>query len=137
VVTQTIAAEGDGVWHEYAGGYSDWASYQAQKKLADAQAEKQARAAQETPKAAAQKARTNAGVKLSYKDQRELEALPGKIAELEAEQKSISASLEDPAIYASDAQAAQKLAARLAEIDDELLVLLERWETLEAMVSGS
>jgi ATP-binding cassette subfamily F protein uup len=63
--------------------------------------------------------------------------LPGKIAELEAEQKSISASLEDPAIYANDAQAAQKLAARLAEIDDELLVFLERWETLEAMVSGS
>ena len=137
VVTQTIAAEGDGVWHEYAGGYSDWASYQAQKKLADAQAEKQARAAQDIPKAAAQKARNNTGVKLSYKDQRELEALPGKIAELEAEQKSISASLEDPAIYANDAQAAQKLAARLAEIDDELLVLLERWETLEAMVSGS
>ena len=137
VVTQTIAAEGDGVWHEYAGGYSDWASYQAQKKLADAQAEKQARAAQDIPKAAAQKARNNTGVKLSYKDQRELEALPGKIAELEAEQKSISASLEDPAIYANDAQAAQKLADRLAEIDDELLVLLERWETLEAMVSGS
>jgi ATP-binding cassette subfamily F protein uup len=132
VVTQTIAAEGDGVWHEYAGGYSDWANYQTQRRAAAA-AEAQAAKSRETPKVVDAKPRSSAS-KLSFKDQRELDALPGKIAALEEEQKSLSAKLEDPALYASDPQAAQGFATRLSEIDDELLVLLERWEALEAMV---
>jgi ATP-binding cassette subfamily F protein uup len=132
VVTQTIAAEGDGVWHEYAGGYSDWANYQAQRKAAEA-AEAQATKVKEAPKPAAEKPRS-APTKLSYKDQRELDALPAKIAALEEEQKTLTAKLEDPALYASDPQAAQGFATRLSEIDDELLALLERWEALEAQV---
>ena len=132
VVTQTIAAEGDGRWHEYAGGYSDWANYQAQRKAAEA-AEAQATRQKEAPKAAAEKPRS-APTKLSYKDQRELDALPAKIAALEEEQKMLTAKLEDPALYASDPQAAQGFASRLSGIDDELLGLLERWEALEAMV---
>ena len=137
VVTQTIAAEGDGVWHEYAGGYSDWANYQAQRKAAEAaeaQATKLANAAKEAPKPAAERPRS-APTKLSYKDQRELDALPGRIAALEEEQKTLTAKLEDPALYANDPHAAQGFAMRLTEIDDELLVLLERWEALEAMVA--
>ncbi|MFC5302586.1 ATP-binding cassette domain-containing protein [Azospira restricta] len=135
VVTQTIAAEGDGVWHEYAGGYSDWANYQQQRRAAEA-AEAQATKQKEAPKPAAEKPR-GAPTKLSYKDQRELDALPAKIAALEEEQKSLTAKLEDPALYASDPQAAQGFATRLSEIDDELLALLERWEALEAMVARS
>jgi ATP-binding cassette subfamily F protein uup len=137
VVTQTIAAEGNGVWHEYAGGYSDWANYQQQRRAADAaeaQATKLANAAQEAPKPAAAKPRS-APAKLSYKDQRELDGLPAKIAALEEEQKTLTAKLEDPALYASDPQAAQGFATRLSAIDDELLALLERWEALEAMTA--
>jgi ATP-binding cassette subfamily F protein uup len=134
VVTQTIAAEGDGVWHEYAGGYSDWANYQSQRR-AEAAAEAQAAKSREAAKTvAAAKPKAAAGNRLSYKDQRELDVLPGKIAALEEEQKSLTAKLEDPAIYAGDTQTAQGFATRLTEIDDELLVLLERWEALEAMV---
>ncbi len=132
VVTQTIAAEGDGVWHEYAGGYTDWANYQTQRR-AEAAADAQAAKSREAAKPAAAKPKAAAGNRLSYKDQRELEALPGKIAALEEEQKSLSAKLEDPKLYAGDPQAAQGFASRLTEIDDELLVLLERWEALEAM----
>ncbi len=132
VVTQTIAAEGDGRWHEYAGGYSDWANYQQQRKAADA-IEAQAAKQKEAPKPAAEKPRS-APTKLSYKDQRELDALPAKIAALEEEQKTLTAKLEDPALYASDPQAAQGFATRLTEIDDELLGLLERWEALEAQL---
>ncbi len=133
VVTQTIAAEGDGRWHEYAGGYSDWANYQQQRKAADA-IEAQAAKQKEAPKPSAEKPRS-APTKLSYKDQRELDALPAKIAALEEEQKTLTAKLEDPALYASDPQAAQGFATRLTEIDDELLGLLERWEALEAMTA--
>ncbi|MCK6407061.1 MAG: ATP-binding cassette domain-containing protein [Rhodocyclaceae bacterium] len=137
VVTQTIAAEGDGRWHEYAGGYSDWASYQQQRRAADAadkEVEKQAMRGREGAKPVVEKPRS-APTKLSYKDQRELDALPARIAALEDEQKTLTAKLEDPQLYASDPQAAQGFANRLAGIDEELLILLERWEALEAMLT--
>ena len=69
---------------------------------------------------------------MSWKEQRELEALPGKIAALEDEQGALTKRLEDPAIYQTDPQGAQQAAERLAVIDDELMDLLERWEVLEA-----
>ncbi|MGE5770302.1 MAG: ATP-binding cassette domain-containing protein [Betaproteobacteria bacterium] len=132
VVTQTIAAEGDGAWHEYAGGYSDWAAYQASL----------ARAAGERPKAETRPVAKTPGVarpkvdKLSWKEQRELEALPERIAALETEQGVLTQKLEDPALYQRDAQAAQQASARLAAIDDELTGLLERWEALETRVGN-
>jgi len=76
------------------------------------------------------------GDKLSWKEQRELEALPGKIAALESEQGELSKRLEDPAIYQTDAPGAQQAAERLAAIDDELMGLLERWEILESRAAG-
>ena len=128
VVTQTIAAEGEGGWKEYAGGYSDWAGYQASlAKEAASKAKAEARPVAkpaEAPKAKADK--------LSWKEQRELEALPGKIAALEGEQAELTKLLEDPTIYQRDAPAAQKAAERLAAIDDELMQCLERWEALES-----
>jgi ATP-binding cassette subfamily F protein uup len=131
VVTQTIAAEGDGVWKEYAGGYSDWAAYKA-SLAKDA-------AKQQTATKPAVKAVEPAGArtdKLSWKEQRELEALPANIAALEGEQAGLSQRLADPAIYQRDPQAAQKAAERLAAIDDELTALLERWEILEARAAN-
>jgi len=70
--------------------------------------------------------------KLGDKEARELEALPERIAALEEEQKALTARLEDPALYRQSPQAAQAVSTRLAQIDDELLALLERWEALEA-----
>ena len=72
--------------------------------------------------------------KLSYKDQRELDALPDQIKTLEAEQGSIAASLaaNGGALYGSDPARAAALATRHAEIDEALLAALERWETLSA-----
>jgi ATP-binding cassette subfamily F protein uup len=128
VVTQTIAAEGGGVWKEYVGGYSDWADYQASRK-----AEQQAKSEPEPVKAVrVEPVVKPKSDKLSWKEQRELEALPGRIADLEAEQKQLSQALEDPALYQQDTGKAQQHANRLAEIDELLLALLERWESLEA-----
>jgi len=134
VVTQTIAAEGDGRWKEYAGGYSDWANYQASvRQAASDKAKSEVRPAAK-PVAVAAKPK---GDKLSWKEQRELESLPERIAALEGEQGSLSALLEDPAIYQRDARAAQQAAERLAAIDEELMVLLERWEVLESRAAGT
>ena len=128
VVTQTIAAEGEGGWKEYAGGYSDWAGYKASlAKEAASKAKAEARPVAKPAEAPRAKAD-----KLSWKEQRELEALPGKIAALEGEQAELTKLLEDPTIYQRDAPAAQKAAERLAAIDDELMLCLERWEALES-----
>jgi ATP-binding cassette subfamily F protein uup len=128
VVTQTIAAEGGGVWREYVGGYSDWADWQTRRKQDEALAVNASRAAS----AAKPKGTQAAGAKLSFKEQRELEALPERIAALEAEQKDLSQKLEDPALYQGEPQEAQRCADRLEALDAELLTLLERWEVLEA-----
>ena len=134
IVTQTFAAEGDGIWHEYAGGYSDWAAYQSNKKeteRAAQQAEVQAQPKKSAP-AGRQTARKD---RLSWKEQRELETLPEKIASLETEQKTLTLRLADPVLY-QNAQEAQNVSARLGSIDAALLDLLERWENLESRQTG-
>jgi ATP-binding cassette subfamily F protein uup len=70
--------------------------------------------------------------KLSFKEQRELDALPASIAALEAEQQDITQALADGHLYASDPARAAALATRSADIDDALLKALERWELLGA-----
>lgn len=75
-------------------------------------------------------------VKLSYKEQRELEGLPTRIAALETEQKTIGGELDDGSLYASDAPRAATLAARFEDIELELLEALERWEILEKKSRG-
>ena len=146
VVTSTIAWEGDpamggapGLWREYEGGYEDW---QLQRKRAlqlrgSAPAPRPGAAPAPTSTAASASApspapRTAAVRKLSYKEQRELDALPGRIEVLEAEQAALAARLADPALYAKDLQAVPALQARHADIDAELLQALERWELLGA-----
>jgi len=136
VVTQVIAAEGNGVWREYVGGYTDWervrAMQPAQKmekaeKVADKPGVKaESTMAAPAPVPAAPKK------KLSYKEQRELEELPRRIADLEAEQKTLSDKLADPDLYKNNADEVIKLNERFAEIDELLLASLERWEEIEA-----
>jgi len=70
--------------------------------------------------------------KLSYKEARELEALPVQLEALEAEQAQIAERLADPALYQSRPQEAAFLQARSEAIETELLDALARWEALEA-----
>jgi ATP-binding cassette subfamily F protein uup len=122
VVTQTIAFEGDGHWREYAGGYSDWQRVQAGlAKPAAAAPEKVAE-----PAAARRKAR------LSYKDARELEELPGRLAAMEEEQREIARRLADPATYGDRSVDLKALNARHDEIEAQLTGMLARWEELES-----
>jgi len=124
VVTQTIAAEGNGVWKEYAGGYEDWLRCRKEAAIAGKSAPAKLAAAKPAPKPKSDK--------LTWKEQRELEALPERIATLEAEQATLTRRLEDPALHAQAGQETTAIAARLGEIDEELLNLLDRWEALEA-----
>ena len=122
VVTQTIAAEGGGIWKEYAGGYEDWLRCRKEIVAADRPAARPADLRLTAkPKSA----------KLTWKEQRELEALPDRIATLETEQTALTRQLEDPALHAKPPREAAEIATRLTAIDAELLALLERWEALE------
>ncbi len=135
VVTQTIASDGDDVWREYAGGYQDWADYQAawlrDEALAASSGKRSDARAAETVASARAAAQKPGGSKLSWKEARELEELPQRISALENEQKAVGERLADADLYREQPDVAQRLAARLSEIDDQLLRLLERWEALE------
>jgi ABC transport system ATP-binding/permease protein len=142
VVTSTIAWEGDpafggrpGLWREYEGGYEDWKQQRERTRqavaalLPAAPAPPAASAASAAaPSATAAAPRT----KLSYKEQRELDGLPARIEQLEAEQAQIDARLADATIYAREPLAATELHKRHAAIEDELMAALERWEALAA-----
>ncbi|GJH08873.1 ATP-binding cassette domain-containing protein [Caballeronia novacaledonica] len=135
VVTSVFAAEGGGMWREYVGGFSDWQiQRERSERIAEDAARQTAKEApkDDTPKESAAGRNAQRTVKLSFKEQRELEALPGRIAELEQEQKAIGARLEDGSIFAKDAKEGARLSERHAAIEEELLVALERWEELEA-----
>ncbi len=137
VVTSTIAYEGNAQWREYEGGVQDWL-LQSQRAKAWAEEAKpssvqslntdKSRAATVVPQKASPK-------KLSFKEQREYDALPGLIEQLEAEQAQLNQQLADGSLYASDPAGASAKAARVAQIDDELLAALERWETLGQRVT--
>jgi ATP-binding cassette subfamily F protein uup len=68
--------------------------------------------------------------KLGYKEQRELEALPGLIDQLETEQRTIADLLADGSLFSTDRARATALSERSAAIEDELMKALERWEEL-------
>ena len=135
VVTSTLVAEGDeknpGKWREYEGGVQDWLIQSARaKEIASKAASAASLAKPEKEAATPVKRDTVPKKKLSFKEQREADAIPGLIARLEAEQALTRAQLEDGSLYARDAQAAAQLHARDSAIDDELLVALERQEAL-------
>ncbi|MBV7535982.1 ATP-binding cassette domain-containing protein [Duganella sp. sic0402] len=128
VVTQVIVAEGEGEWREYVGGYSDWERVRA--TAASTVAKAGAKLA--TPPAALQQNTPGKPKKLSYKEQRELEELPKLIALLEDEQAVLAGQLADPDFYKKTPAEAKRIHARVAEIEDELLAALEKWEEIEA-----
>lgn len=161
VITQTIAYEGAGRWHDYVGGYEDWLTQrpepvveQSKTMSADSSSKVQAEASSsknaasgsvssDTSKGTASahetatqaKARSTKPGRLSTWEQKELDDLPNKIAALEKEQHDLSDQLANPDLYAAGNDKAQGINDRLAKIDDELMGLFERWEVLEAKIA--
>ena len=134
VVTQVIVAEGGGKWREYVGGYTDWERVRAAAPAtapAPAPAKASAAKVEEAPAQGAGKK-----VKLSYKEQRELDELPQLIASLEDEQSAITQQLNAPDFYKTNPADAKRINARFAEIEDLLLDALDRWERIEARARG-
>ncbi|MCE1187139.1 ATP-binding cassette domain-containing protein [Zoogloea sp.] len=131
VVTQVIAADGDGRWGEYAGGYEDWLRVRKLTEAAPA-TPKAAPAPRKEAPAPAPAASAAKPAKLSWKEQRELEALPDLIAGLEEEQGTLQARLNDPATYREAAAEIPAMNARLQAIEAEVEAAMLRWEELES-----
>ena len=124
VVTEVLAPEGNGCWREYVGGYSDWQHYRpkiepvAKKELS-------------TDKVASKKTKS-IKLKLTYKENKELEALPERLMELEAERDELISSMNAPDYYSShNAQDIKKQTEKLQNLESEITQGYQRWEELE------
>lgn len=157
VATQVFVFEGDGKVEEFAGGYSDWQMQRANMAVVSAAANA---AQNQNPKTTGKAPQAKSGVSksgsssqsfmrsrtqsniqspLSSNETRELESLPAKIDQLDAEQASLQQALADPAIY-QDAQQSGKrktLQARVSQVETELASTMQRWEWLEAKRAAS
>ena len=135
VVTSTIVSEGEGRWREYVGDVQDWLTQSARAEAlqreksaapASAPASKTGNTAATAPAPAAPATKK----KLSYKEQRELDALPARIAQLEAEQAELDQQLNNGQLFSADPARAAQLAARHAQVEAQWLEAMERLETL-------
>ena len=134
VATQTLVAQGEGLWREYPGGYSDWID-QGGEWLTESTkvAAKSSNASALPVSASVQATINNARRKLSYKEQRELDSMPERIEALELEQTKIQAAMSSSEYYRLGPEQMRQDKARVEQIDHELLALLERWEALQAI----
>jgi ABC transport system ATP-binding/permease protein len=139
VVTSTLVFEGGGRVNEYVGGYTDWlrqrrvssgaAGRTPSTTVFAAPATSRPVLQPAAPQPAAPKPR-----KLSYKDQRELDALPATIQKLEAEQATLVAVIADPELFRRNLAEANAAVTRLQAVEKELEAAFARWETLEAPI---
>jgi len=125
VVTSTIVFEGEGEVNEYVGGYDDWIR---QRKQIETSSKKQVKSKTDRQKKSPAQTR-----RLSYKEQRELVALPRKIEELEEEQKKLYKAVSDPLLYKNGDDEAAVIRTRLSALDSELADAYQRWESLETL----
>jgi len=127
VVTSTIVLEGDGVIHEYPGGYDDWLSQRQPALLPEPLKIK-------VKKKPVKKEKPIVPRKLTYKEQQELDSLPLKIEKLEEEQKALYGLLADFSFYQRDPVQIAQTKARCASLSDELREAYARWEYLEELL---
>jgi ABC transport system ATP-binding/permease protein len=122
VVTSTLVFESDGRVREYVGGYDDWVRQATPISPAEPKPKAAVKIKREKPEGRR---------KISFKEQREVEALPEQIERLENEQQNLYARLADPALYKEGGAGVVQAKARLETIEEELPHLYARWEELE------
>ncbi len=126
VVTNTLVLEGEGTVNEYVGGYDDWLR-QSKRKTAAPDVLVKMEEKKEAPRPQLMKPR-----KLSFKEQKELDALPKRIEELDAEHQQIIATMADPTFYRQSGDKITPTKVRLEVLEKELAETYKRWEELEA-----
>jgi ABC transport system ATP-binding/permease protein len=131
VVTSTIVFEENGRIQEYVGGYSDWVRQGKRLAVSDNPYE-----AEERKRRAAERRRQRPATKLSYKDQRELDALPAEIEKLEAAIAALQETAADPGFYSQQDDTVRATLERLADAEAELEKRVDRWGELETLAAS-
>ena len=131
VVTSTLVFEGDGNVQEYVGGYEDW----VRQRPAQNAATKPTASVERAPVGPASVGPDFSRAlkkKLSFNEQRELDQLPQRIEQLEAEQEELHARIASPDFYKEPADAIARALARVDEIKDSLHDAYARWDELDS-----
>ncbi|UCH52473.1 MAG: ABC transporter ATP-binding protein, partial [Pseudomonadota bacterium] len=131
VVTSTLVFEGEGRVGEYVGGYEDWLR---QRRAAPAPDKRERPEPKSPALTASAPAAPGQKKKLSYKETRELEALPARIEALEHEQQQLEVSISHSAFYQQDKSAIAETLGRVEQLRTELEGAYARWEELERAV---
>jgi len=127
VVQSILVLEGNGIVREYTGGYDD---YLAQKKVVSPAHNVNKRA--KTNKTKLTKTVADKPKKLTYKERKLFEALPGKISQLEEEQNGFQKQLDDPEFFKKPWEETQEITQRLEVLETELLEAYAQWEELDS-----
>ncbi len=131
LVTRSFVFEGDGRVVEYAGGYSDYVTQRKQ----DARTIETERS-NAKPTSTAQIKTAKPSIKLSYKDQRQLDILPAEIEALGDKIKQMEASLADPELYSKNPKKFSDISKSLETSRDALDEKEMRWLELDALKEG-
>ena len=141
-VTSTLVFEGDGRVVRYAGGYSDWAGRGTSLKIADRPDAGKLNIGNKPPvteepdQSSNARAKPAAGVRLSYRYQRELDMLPKTIDTLEKQMARVQQQIADPAFYDQPYRQTRPVMDELSDLQERLDRATERWFELEEMRSG-
>ena len=131
VVTSTIVFEENGRIQEYVGGYSDWVRHGRQLAVTDNPCETEERKRRD-----AERRRQRPATKLSYKDQRELDALPAEIEQLEAAVAALRQTVAGPGFYSQESDTVRTTLEHLADAEAELEKRVDRWGELETLAAS-
>jgi ATP-binding cassette subfamily F protein uup len=126
LVTSTLILSGDGQATESIGGYADWRQNQAQLESV-----RQPTPVVERTRSHRRESQAAAPHRLSYREQRELEQLPGRIEALEIEQANLSARLADPVFFQGEHTEISQAVERLEALQTELTEAYQRWVELD------
>jgi len=131
LVNAVIVPEGDGLWTEYAGGYSDMLVQRGAEPSRDLPKQQSYKTARESVSLISE--RPPPKRRMSFKDKHALDTLPKTIAALQAEADALRAQLDDPEFYARNRIAFERVTAALAKLQREIAVAEEHWLELEIM----
>lgn len=124
VVTEVLAPEGNGLWREYVGGYSDWQHYKPKVESVVKKAETVDKVVPKKPK--------QTKIKLSYKENKELETLPERLMQLEAERDELISSMSEPNYYSTHSpHEIKEQNEKIQFLENEINQSYVRWEELE------
>ena len=124
VVTEVLAPEGNGLWREYVGGYSDWQHYKPKVESAVKKAETVDKVVSKKPK--------QTKIKLSYKENKELETLPEHLMQLEAERDELISLMSESDYYSTHSpHEIKEQNEKIQFLENKINQSYLRWEELE------